>query len=172
MLYFLTFIFIAFSFFSCARDTTENMQSLRDTAQSSTAQQRPGSPDSTPMIHEIREKMDEEYIEHKIKSIVDGFLVKGLDRNMQSYIMAESEFEEIHSIEYFPPTQTCEVIFSFFLMPEEFRGQDTIESDGMVFEVSNQHRQGKAVFKYLHGAWELDQMFDQFFQIDFLLEEK
>lgn len=163
----LTLFVLILLFASCGRNAPENMQALRDTARPGAPQQRPGEAVTPPVTQDI-EKMDESIILEQIRSIVDGFLVKGLDRSMQPIVMAEAEFEEIIAIEYFDSTQSCEVLFGFFLFAEEFRGQDTIESDGMVFDISKQYKQGKAIYKYRNGEWELDQMDDMFYQINFL----
>ncbi len=160
--------FMVFAFASCGRSTSENMQALRETARPDAPQQKPGTPEIIPPLTQDIEKMNENTIEEQIRSIVDGFLVKGLDRSMQPMVMAEAEFEEIISIDYFASTQSCEVRFGFFLLAEEFRGQDTIESDGMVFDVSKQYKEGKAIYRYRGGEWELDEMDDMFYQINFL----
>ncbi len=166
--YFFVLFFMILSFASCGRNASENIQTLRETARPDASQQKPGDPDFIPPLAQDIEKMNENAIEEHIRSIVDGFLVKGLDRSMQPMVMAEAEFEEIISIDYFTSTQSCEVRFSFFLLAEEFRGQDTIESDGMVFDISKQYKEGKAIYRYRGGEWELDEMDDMFYQINFL----
>lgn len=159
--------------FSCKKDSQQQMETLQQNLQSTTpSSQGPSksqtSPPSSTLPTEV-EKITEDEIQNIIKNKVDGFQVKGLSKmDLSPMVMATTEFIEITSINFFNNDTICEVGFSYYLIPEELKNQDSIESDGMIFDASKQYQQGLGIFQHEANGWKLISLVNEFRQLDFL----
>jgi hypothetical protein len=158
---------------ACKKDPPGQMKDLQQSIQNNTPPQGPSIPQKAtpdPVISDSPEKITEDEIQNLIKNKVDGFQVKGLSKmDLSPIIMATTEFIEINSINFFSNDTICEVGFAYYLIPEELKNQDSIESDGMIFNVSKQYQQGLGVLQYDTNGWKLITLVNEFRQIDFLV---
>lgn len=159
---------------ACKKDPPGQMKDLQQTIQSKTPQtQGPSAPQIVtpdPVTPDSTEKITEDEIQNIIKSKVDGFQVKGLSQvDLTSIVLATTEFIEINSINFYSNDKICEVSFAYYLVPEEFKKQDSVESDGLTFEVSKQYQQGLGIFQYETTGWKLITLVNEFRQLNFLV---
>jgi hypothetical protein len=165
-----------FSFgFACKKTDPAKMETLQQNLQSKDPPtQGPSKPQvsppaATPPTED--DKLSEEEIQSLIKSKVDGFQVKGLSKiDLSPIVLAKTEFIEISSIQFFNNDKVCEVSFAYYLIPEELKNKDSIESDGMIFNVSKQYQQGLAIFQYEATGWKLITLVNEFRQLNFLVD--
>lgn len=160
-------------FFSCKKDSQGQMETLQQNLQNTTpSTQVPSKPQASPPSSTQpteEEKITEDEIQKIVKSKVDGFQVKGLSKmDLSPITMATTEFIEITSINFFSNDTICEVGFAYYLIPEELKNQDSIESDGMIFNVSKQYQQGLGIFQHEANGWKLISLVNEFRQLDFL----
>ena len=159
--------------FSCKKEPPGQMKDLQQSIQSQTPQTQgtstPQIATPDPVTPDSTEKITEDEIQKIVKSKVDGFQVKGLSKmDLSPITMATTEFIEITSINFFSNDTICEVGFAYYLIPEELKNQDSIESDGMIFNVSKQYQQGLGIFQHEANGWKLISLVNEFRQLDFL----
>jgi hypothetical protein len=166
-------LLLSFSFLQCKKSDKSNLYDLQQQVQPQ--EQQTGRPQLRDLVIppaiENDVLLSETAIHEKIASIVNNYKVRELSKiDFSPTVVAHTEFNEIESVQYTIGNHICEVKFSFFIVPLELEDGSSIESDGMIFEISKQFQKGIATWEYSNQKWQLVSLINEFRQFDFLAD--